>query len=61
MFKPRYRICRDPFAGYEPQVWRWWFPIWQEAGFWKTFTTVEEAEIWIRGQAREVVKYLGEV
>jgi hypothetical protein len=28
MFKTRYRIVTDSYAGYEAQVRYWWFPFW---------------------------------
>ena len=28
MFKTKYRIRRDAYAGYGVQVWRWWWPFW---------------------------------
>lgn len=28
----KYRIVRDNYAGYEVQVWRWWFPFYIQCG-----------------------------
>jgi hypothetical protein len=44
MIKSRkYRIVKDGFAGYEAQVWRWWFPFWTQIGFTNTHSTIEGA------------------
>lgn len=40
----RLRIVRDKYAGYEVQVWRWWWPFWTEADFMNTHFSVERAE-----------------
>ncbi len=54
-----YRIVRDRFAGYEVQIWRWWWPFWVQAGFSNTHASVERAEEWARNYAQVVVKDLG--
>ena len=58
MIKTRYRIVRDSYAGYEVQVWRWWFPFWRQVGFCNTHPTPERAEDWLRRRAQEPVKYI---
>ena len=55
----RYRIVRDNFAGYEVQIWRWWWPFWSEANFCNTHPSVEAAERWATAYAAPVVKQLG--
>lgn len=57
-FGRRYRIVRDSYAGYEVQVWRWYWPFWSELNFCNTHFTVEEAEEYARVQEGQVVKYL---
>lgn len=47
MFKDRYRIVRDGYAGYEVQVRRWWFPIWFQHGFVNTHDSVDAARAYI--------------
>lgn len=55
----RYRIIRDGYAGYEVQVWRWWFPFWIQPVT-NTHSTVESAEQWAKrwDELRSVVKVL---
>lgn len=43
LFRNRYRIVADNYAGYEVQVKRWWFPVWIQKGFVNTFCTIERA------------------
>lgn len=57
----KYRIVTDGYAGYEVQIWRWWFPFWVQLGFTNTHSTIERAERYARGNARTVVKYLGDL
>ncbi len=57
--RARYRIVRDGYAGYEVQIWRWWWPFWIEAGFVNTHATIERAERWAECHAQRQVKYLG--
>lgn len=54
-----YRIVEDEFAGYEVQIWRWWWPFWVEANWVNTHSSVERAERWAARHARKTVKYLG--
>lgn len=54
-----YRIVRDHYAGYEVQMRWWWFPLWVQAGFSNTHSTVEKAERWAEAHAKGTVKYLG--
>ena len=32
LFKTKYRVVRDAYAGYEVQAKKWWFPFWLEVG-----------------------------
>lgn len=43
LFKNRYRIVPDNYAGYEVQIRRWWFPVWIEKGFTNTFSSIKAA------------------
>lgn len=44
MFKNRYRIVRDNYAGYEAQVKFWWFPlIWFQINDVNTHSSLERA------------------
>ena len=43
MFKTKYRIVRDNYAGYEVQIKRWYFPFWVQKGYVNTFSTIERA------------------
>jgi hypothetical protein len=54
----KYRIVRDKFAGYEVQIWRWYWPFWKQP-YVNTHDTVEYAEKWARNHAAVVVKNLG--
>jgi hypothetical protein len=56
-----YRIVKDGFAGYEVQVWRWWLPLWIQAGGINTNSTIDGAERYARAHAGGVVKYLGKL
>lgn len=49
------RIVTDTHAGYEVQVWRWWFPFWV-AHRRNTHPTVEKAEEYARRAMKFVVK-----
>lgn len=53
-----YRIVRDHFAGYEVQVWRWWFPFWVQPRT-NTHCSVEGARRWAMNHAGHVVERLG--
>lgn len=55
-----YRIARDRFAGFEVQVWRWWWPFWIQPRL-NTHYSIEKAEQWARHHAEGygVAKYLG--
>lgn len=57
--KKEYRIVRDCFLGYEVQVRRWWFPIWVQAGFANTHSSIEKARAFARALENECVEYLG--
>lgn len=59
-FAKRARIVRDNYAGYEVQVWRWWFPFWLQAwntGPTNTHSTIERAELFAKNcLQKEVIK-----
>ena len=46
-----YRIRRDNFAGFEVQVWRWWFPIWVQLNCVNTHSSVEKAEAFLNNHS----------
>ena len=54
----KYRIVRDNYLGYEAQIWRLWWPFWTEIKNNNTHQTIEEAERFIKGVKKEVVKYV---
>jgi hypothetical protein len=45
-----YRIVRDNYAGYEVQIWRWWWPFWQQVSI-NTHRDMVSAEQYARGHA----------
>lgn len=58
-----YRICIDRYAGYEVQIWRWWWPFWMQPRT-NTFSTIDAAEKFAERYARfggGCVKYLGRI
>ena len=57
--RPRYRIVRDGHAGFEVQVWRWWLPLWLQAGFCNTHFSEERAAAYANRHANPVVRDLG--
>lgn len=59
-WKRKYRIVRDRWAGYEFQVWRWWWPFWVMP-YCNTHSTIETAEAAARIHAKGPVKHLGEL
>lgn len=60
--RAHYRIVTDKYAGFEVQVWRWWWPFWVQAGFTNTHCSVEQAERWAISHASGgVVKNLGKL
>jgi hypothetical protein len=59
LFKPKYRIVKDLYRGYEVQIKRFFFPIWVQAGFSNTFSTIEDAERFAINHANRLVKHLG--
>lgn len=50
--KNKYRIVRDSYAGYEVQIWRWWWPFWVMADFCNTHATLEKAREFARRHAQ---------
>ena len=61
LFKNKYRIVADRYAGYEVQIKRWWLPIWLQVGFVNTHITAERAERFAKAHAQGVVTLLGEL
>jgi len=55
----RYRIVRDRYAGFEVQVWRWWLPIWMQAGGKNTHSTEGRAIEYATRHAKPIVRDLG--
>jgi hypothetical protein len=53
----KYRIVTDRYAGYEVQVWRWWFPFWLEVGC-NTHPTLERARAFAEADKGRVVEYV---
>ena len=43
LFRTRYRIVRDFYAGYEVQWRYWWMPFYVQAGYTNTHFTIESA------------------
>lgn len=43
----KYRVVSDSYAGFECQVWRWWFPFWVQMtkgnGLCNTHGSLEDA------------------
>lgn len=54
--RTRKRIVEDRYAGYEVQVWSWWWPFWVQYNGTNTHCTVERAERY--AMHGKVVKYL---
>jgi hypothetical protein len=42
----KYRIVADKYAGYEAQVWRWYWPFWCVLGV-DTYDTIKKARRFI--------------
>ena len=68
MFKNKYRVVQDNYAGFEAQVKFWWFPVhwWQLSryGRWvgtNTYPNLHEAESLCRVHARKSTIYKVEV
>ena len=58
LFKNKYRIVTDNYAGYEVQIKRWWFPFYVQLDMCNTFSTIEKAEKYARLHSQLVVKEL---
>lgn len=58
LLQPRYRVVTDVYNGYEVQIWRWWLPIWIQAGT-NTHQTMEHAVWYAKAHAKKCLKYLG--
>lgn len=54
IFKPRYRIVVDSFAGYEVQIKRWYIPIYSQLQFSNTHRTIEEATEFAKKHANKI-------
>ena len=44
MFRTRYRIVRDAYAGYEVQFRYWWMPFYMQAGYTNTHFSMDGAK-----------------
>jgi len=56
----RARIVTDDFAGYEVQIWRWWFPFWVQYEV-NTFFSIERARAFAKSVlVNRVVEYVKE-
>jgi hypothetical protein len=49
--KTKYRIVSDRYAGYECQIWRWYWPFWVQMGFTNTHLSIEAAKRYIDSHA----------
>lgn len=49
-FKTYYRIVSDTYSGYEVQEWNWYRPFWRMTNFCNTFSSLEKAQRFIKGQ-----------
>lgn len=60
MFKNKYRIVTDAYAGYEAQVKFWWFPlVWWQINGTNTNASVERARMRIEHHKKKgVVEYV---
>lgn len=58
MFRNKYRIVRDEYAGFAVEVRRWWFPIWLRDGI-NTHISERQAEEYAKRRANYVVRELG--
>lgn len=52
LFRTRYRICRDDYAGYEVQYKLWWWPFWMGCYGINTWPTLEDAKIALQQHKR---------
>lgn len=48
----KYRIVTDKYAGYEVQIWRWYWPFWVQLDIINTHTTIERAKKHIESHKR---------
>jgi hypothetical protein len=55
MFKTKYRVVRDAFAGYEVQFKYWWSPFWLQVGFSNSHSSLKEAKEFIKKSKKPVV------
>ena len=58
IFKTKYRIARDAYAGYEAQYKPWWSPFWMQCYGLNTMPTVDLARKLCFQHATEVVEYV---
>ena len=45
--KPKYRIVKDRWNGFEAQQKLWWWPFWEQIGFTNTHTSIKDARNYI--------------
>ena len=55
MFRKKYRVVIDSYAGYEVQHKYWFLPFWFQTGGVNTFATLEAAKKYITKNKRPVV------
>jgi len=60
IFKTKYRIVKDNFAGYEAQFRYWWMPFWKQINFTNTSSTIENAKKIIDGKRKSVVEIIND-
>jgi len=54
VFKPKYRIIADTYAGYEVQVRKWYSPFYFQIGFTNTHITIEKATEFAKQHANKI-------
>ena len=50
--RKKYRIVTDRYAGYECQIWVWWFPFWIQLSRTNTHSSIELAEKYIQNHIK---------
>lgn len=55
MFRTRYRVVTDRYAGFTAQYRRWWWPFWSECFWVNTHPTLEQAIRMVEKHKRPVV------
>ena len=55
VFRTRYRIVTDAYAGFEIQFRYWWMPFWMQLDIINTYSTLEAAEDHIKRRTHKKV------